>query len=96
MWWDVPVPRERRRRAARRLRRRRGDSWGIKHAFKLHDALDIVSLHGDVDVEVCVHDNGVSPRMEKSRLLVKTGGGLSEDCLLFVLEDFSPRMRRKS
>ena len=33
-----------------------GDSWGIKHAFKLHDALDIVSLHGDVDVEVCVHD----------------------------------------
>ena len=67
-----------------------GDSWGIKHAFKLHDALDIVSSHGDVDVEVCVHDIRAcrARRWKESPLVASSIRCLSEDCLLFVLEDF--------
>ena len=67
-----------------------GDSWGIKHAFKVHEAPCLVSAHGDVEVEVCIHDIRAcrARRSKESPPVASSIRCLSEDCLLFVLEDF--------
>lgn len=67
-----------------------GDSWGIKHAFKVHEAPCLVSAHGDVDVEVCIHDIRAcrARRSKESPPVASSIRCLSDDCLLFVLEDF--------